>query len=232
MSRPLPLPGDRVSYKAAGRAQRQAHERARACGELTRADLIVLANVLDATTSYSRLADRESARKLARGVSERQARRSLGSLAQRGIIVWVAGRGRGNLTIVGVPPAGVKADDYQSALQGAGLAAFPSGAEPEKGTGTGAKSGQPTRAREGREVNRGVRTTALTEEEVGPTGSSSRPKLATEDGEGPPAVEGASLGNGSGAAPDVQDSGAGSGSFGTPEPLFECEALTRRPKWA
>jgi hypothetical protein len=123
-----------LSYADAGRALRQAHERAVAATEpdLATADWQVFSAVLAATVSLSKYADRLRAEDLAQsaGVSPRQARRSLGRLAAHGIVLWVPGRGRGRLTKVGVPEQGRKAADY--------LATFAPAAErPEDG-----KSGQ------------------------------------------------------------------------------------------
>src|SRR5207245_1898508 len=86
--------------------------------ELSRGNLRVLAAVLAATTSYSKLTDRVSLAAIAveANVSVKQTGRSLRRLAEAGVLVFVPGRGAGNLSVVGVPPDGVKADEYLSAL--------------------------------------------------------------------------------------------------------------------
>jgi hypothetical protein len=117
--------GERVSYRDAGAAQRQAHDRARACTDLTFADWKVLDNVLDKTTSFSKLADHVFQADLARGVSPRQVRRSLRRLAGRGVLAYTSGLGAGNPTVVAVPPAGRKADERLSALRASDPSAFP-----------------------------------------------------------------------------------------------------------
>jgi hypothetical protein len=133
-----PMVHERVSYAVAGRAQRQANLRAKAAQpKLYGIDKDVLAAVLDFTTSYSRLTDYRSPAEVAQaaGTEERQARRSLRKLSNGGIIVYVPGLGRGNVSVIGVPPEGVKADKYVSAL---GLS-LPKTASKKKRTPTATK---------------------------------------------------------------------------------------------
>jgi hypothetical protein len=157
----VPLPGERVSYATAARAHRQANERAFACSDLTRADLIVLANALEQTTTFSKLAARLRAEKLDRGVSRAQRKRSLRKLDRSGVLVWIAGQGAGRLTIIGIPPHGMSAAEYQKELISGALsepekrahAARPSRG-PKKGSETPLKKGSgPSRARGVREKN-------------------------------------------------------------------------------
>jgi hypothetical protein len=145
------LLGERVAYSRAGRAARQANARAVALGdELSRADWLVLVAVILATTSYSRLVDRVEQRQLVAtsGVSARQVRRSLGRLAEGGVLIWVPGRGSGVLTVVGVPPEGTKADDYLSSL---GLPASSAFQTPKADRNPGEKADSHARARKSTE---------------------------------------------------------------------------------
>jgi hypothetical protein len=148
--------GVRVPYRDAGAAQRQAHRRAVA-RDLSEANWRVLAVVLDLTTSYSKLTDRVLQAQIvkASATSARTVRRSLRRLAEFGVIVFVPGLGAGHKTIVGVPPAGVKADEYLSALGLPNLAALDAG---KADRAAGRKSGQPTRARGSREDVRGEKS--------------------------------------------------------------------------
>lgn len=134
--------GERASYVETGKAMRQAVERAVMLGdELSRGNLRVLAAVLAATTSYSKLTDRVSLAIVAvkANVSVKQTGRSLRRLAEAGVVVFVPGLGAGNLSVVGVPPEGVKADEYLSAL---GLRSLV-----RKGDRTAPRKGTPTRTR-------------------------------------------------------------------------------------
>jgi len=150
----LPI-GERVPYAVAGRAARQAVDRAVELGDVvTRADWQVLSAVLYATSTYSRLVDRwpleetdlmPNTRPLpdVAGVSERQARRSLSKLAKHGIVVYIPGRGAGNITVIGVPAEGQKADEHLAALGSA--KSGQSGAQ--KADSAGSEKRPPTRAR-------------------------------------------------------------------------------------
>jgi hypothetical protein len=77
------------------------------------------------------------------GLSARQTRRSLRRLAERGVIVFQPGRGAGVLTVVGFPPEGMKAAEWQAALRLQPVSAF----SPQKVDKlAGRKSGHPARA--------------------------------------------------------------------------------------
>jgi hypothetical protein len=155
--------GERVPYKVAAAAQRQAHARAFAIDRVTLGDVKVLDAVLDETAAYSKLTDRVPTARIARRarVSIRTVRRSLAKLAEHGAVVYEPGLGRGNLTVVGVSPAGEKADVYLSALREADPAGFPprkadadpSAFPPAPASAFPAGKGTPTRARVGREEN-------------------------------------------------------------------------------
>jgi hypothetical protein len=103
----LPGLGDRVSYAVAGRAQRQAHERARRAG-LSFGEWRVLDVVLDLTTSYSKLADQVERSEVARraGLSADRTGRALAKLSSVGIVFYRPGLGAGNLSVVAVPGEG------------------------------------------------------------------------------------------------------------------------------
>jgi hypothetical protein len=164
----------RAHYSEAGAAMRQALARA-GDAELSPADRRVLDAVLVATVSWSRLEDEVPLGELAdvAGCSARQARRSLARLSALGIVVHRVGRGRSNLTRVGVPPC---EKSGQVAVRFSGE---------EKGTDRASKSGQEpprkadshTRARRDRE---GPRRTEK--------GSSYIPATTTRNG-GPAADE-------------------------------------------
>jgi hypothetical protein len=153
---------ERVSYVIAAKAQRQANERAAAL-KLSSGDRAVLAAVLDLTTSYSKLVDHVQPEQLARRARQslRTVQRSLPRLADAGIIVHVAGCGAGNVTVVGVPPEGVKGDTYLSSFHDSELSPFPSA----KGDKKTPERVTPTRARLSRE-DLPRRTTALGKEEA------------------------------------------------------------------
>ncbi|HXH89710.1 MAG TPA: SgrR family transcriptional regulator [Gaiellaceae bacterium] len=95
---------ERVSYRDAGAAMREALGRAGAA-DLSLADRKVLDAVLAATVSYSKLWDQLPLAQIAEAAacSTRQARRSLQRLSEAGIVVYVPGRGSGNLSRVGLP---------------------------------------------------------------------------------------------------------------------------------
>lgn len=105
---------DRVPYRTAGAAQRQATAHALRSG-ITTLQWRVLAVVFDLTTSYSKLEDRTSARQIAARVYGVDAEKVMGSerkrvsyalkrLADLGIIVYGAPRGgRYAGFIVGIP---------------------------------------------------------------------------------------------------------------------------------
>ena len=145
---------ERVPYRAAGAAQRQAHRRAAGCPHrLPPGHLRTLAAVCDETASYSKLAAHVETLRLAKlaNLSVRQLRRALAALAAAGIIVHRAGLGAGNRTVVGIPPDGMKADAYASAL---GLADRVPFSACESGHSSRPEKGTSTRARESREAFR------------------------------------------------------------------------------
>lgn len=109
--------GERVAYRAAGAAHRQANRRACAAS-LSETDMRVLAVVLELTVSYSKLTDSVAHSQLTDrcACSPRQLRRSLRRLVECGVIAYQPGRGRGNSSIIGVPPEGKNADEYLSSL--------------------------------------------------------------------------------------------------------------------
>jgi hypothetical protein len=106
--------GERVPFTEVGKAQRQATQRAvlaLAADEIKPGDMLVLLRVLDLTTSYSRFADRVGRSQLAppgmsEGAATRAVTRGCSRLANAGVIYYAPGRGRGNLTVVGLPPVG------------------------------------------------------------------------------------------------------------------------------
>lgn len=110
--------GGRVPYRQAGQAQRLASVRANQTPGLRLADRRLLDAIFAYTTTYSKLADHVSVAQLAEaaGLSERQVRRSLTRMREAGVILHVPGRGRGRLTVVGVPEADAKEDRPTAAL--------------------------------------------------------------------------------------------------------------------
>lgn len=196
-----PLPGERVSYATAARAHRQANERAFARSDLTRADLIVLANALEQTTTFSKLATRLRADKLGRGVSKAQRKRSLGKLDSYGVLVWIQGQGAGRLTIIGIPPHGMSAAEYRKGLSSGALSepekrahtARPS-RDAKKGSETPLKKGSvPSRARGVREKNTSEKKDLKQRQEqnhsgpFSPNGHSPCDQNVVSDGAGRPA---------------------------------------------
>lgn len=101
------MSGERVAYREAGNAMREALRRARGAG-LSPTDRNVLDAVLALTVSYSKLEDEISPATIAEeaGCSLRQARRSLRKLDDLGIVVYVPGLGRGRTSVVGLPVEG------------------------------------------------------------------------------------------------------------------------------
>jgi hypothetical protein len=136
--------GARVTYPQAGAAQRAACRRANETPDLRVSDWRVLCAVFGLTTSYSRLRDAVSVALLvvASGLSERQVRRSLARLREAGVVVHVPGRGRGRLTVVGVPEADGKAATPSAAFPGDKGGQHGRLAGDEKRTGSAPKSGQ------------------------------------------------------------------------------------------
>jgi DNA-binding transcriptional ArsR family regulator len=110
--------GVRVPYRRAGAAQRAASLRANKAPGLRLADRRVLDAVFAFTTTYSKLADKVSVAQLveATSLSDRQVRRSLTRLREADVITHVPGRGRGRLTVVGVPKADAKEDTFSTAF--------------------------------------------------------------------------------------------------------------------
>jgi hypothetical protein len=106
--------GARIRYADAGAAERQATRRATlalAAGEIKPGDLLVLLRIIDLTVSYSKFADRVTRAQLApAGMSEAAAAKAVTRgcrrLAEAGVVFVRPGRGRGNLTIIGIPPVG------------------------------------------------------------------------------------------------------------------------------
>jgi DNA-binding transcriptional ArsR family regulator len=153
----MPDVGIRVAYRRAGAAQRAASRRANDAPGLRQADRRLLDAVFAYTTTYSKLTDHVSVTQLAEaaGLSERQVRRSLRRLREVGVIEHVPGRGRGRLTVVGVPEADAKADRPSATFAGGkeavGKAAFeggenrPAGAS-ESGQGHAQKEAERARA--------------------------------------------------------------------------------------
>lgn len=86
----------RDAYADVGVAIRQAHERARDAGDLTRRDWRVLSAIVALVASYSRLVDRLTVGQIAEaaGVDERNTKRALARLRDRGVIVRAESRGR------------------------------------------------------------------------------------------------------------------------------------------
>jgi hypothetical protein len=87
---------------------RRALQRA-AVNDLTRADWRVLGAVLTLTASYSRTVDFVFVADVARlaGLkTERSASRSIGRLIRFGVIEWEPGRGRGQPSLLSLPPKG------------------------------------------------------------------------------------------------------------------------------
>ena len=148
--------GERERYANAGAAMRQAFARMVLLADPvpSEGDWRTFCAVLCFTVSYSKLVDRVARVQLVAksGLSDRQVRRSLRRLAEGGVLVFAPGRGAGHLTVVGIPPDGQKAAEYQAALGLPPLAAFEAKKADEA---TGRKSGQPTRARGTREDVRG-----------------------------------------------------------------------------
>jgi hypothetical protein len=136
--------GERATYAVAGKAARQAHRRLRSMTspKPSESDWRAFSAVRVWTTDYSKLDDYVSQRQLAEeaGLSSRQLRRTLRRLAETGVIVFQPGRGAGNLTVVGFPPEGMKAAEWQSAL---GLAPLPPVAAPKADKLRVRKSGHP-----------------------------------------------------------------------------------------
>jgi hypothetical protein len=123
----LPGVGERVSYAVAGRAQRQAHDRARQAG-LSFGEWRVLDVVLDLTTSYSKLADEVERSDVARraGLSADRTGQALAKLSRLGIVFYRPGLGAGILSVVAVPREGEKADVYAAAFAAGKADAQPS----------------------------------------------------------------------------------------------------------
>jgi hypothetical protein len=220
--------GERVSYAVAGKAQRQAHARAREAG-LSFGEWRVLDAVLDVTTAYSKLADEVARTDVARraGLSPDRTAKALAKLAGHGLLYYRAGLGAGNLSIVAVPPPGEKGDVYASAFGAGGGEKGDAQRAPFDGAETspfeqperrlrGRGKGDVQRARV-RTEEREVQAERLTEEETVRAGSSSRPKLATSVGEGT-----------AGSARD------GARSIGADEQaaLFDAGADVKEPPWA
>jgi hypothetical protein len=205
--------GERVSYAVAGKAQRQAHARAREAG-LSFGEWRVLDVVLDMTTTFSKLVDEVARTELARraGLSPDRTAKALAKLARLGIIFYRAGLGAGNLSLVAVPRAGAKGDVYASAFGAAGTSPF----ERAERRRSGREKGDVQRARV-RTEEREVEAERLSEEETVRTGSSSRPKLATAVGEGTAAF--------------AVDGARSIGADGQPA-LFDSEPGAKEPPWA
>jgi hypothetical protein len=176
-----PALGERVPYRLACAATRQAHQRARDAG-LSFGEWRVLAAVLDKTTSYSKLADEVARGELARwaDLSADRTAKALAKLSSLGIVFYRAGLGAGNLSVVAVPPPGAKGDVYASAFGAGQTSPFE---EPERRR-RGRGKGDVQRAREKTEEREEEPERLSEEGTVGATGSSPRPKLATEVGEG------------------------------------------------
>jgi len=88
------MEAERVNYREAGAAMREALGRAREA-DLSLADRKVLDAVLAATVSYSKLWDSLPLAQIAEAAacSTRQTRRSLQRLSGAGVVVYLPGRG-------------------------------------------------------------------------------------------------------------------------------------------
>lgn len=187
MSERVPAIEERVSYVAAGRAERQAW--LRAPRDLSAGNLRVLGAVFGFTTSYSKLTCYVSQVELAgfAKVSTRTVSRSLALLAETGVVVFVPGDGAGNLTLIGVPPYGEKGDAYLSTLGLSNLSTF-----------EGAEGGQDRRVKvdtqRGRvtigEARRTRANPSPKEERLGPSASRDQdPVVGEETPSGPDLLE-------------------------------------------
>jgi len=111
----------RVPYRTAGAAARAAFRKARQLG-CGLEELATLQAVVSLTALYSKLEDHVSHAQLAMeaGLHPRNARRALSSLAAKGLISYEPGRGRGNLSWVGLPSDEKGADraPYSSRKEG------------------------------------------------------------------------------------------------------------------
>lgn len=147
--------GERARYAECGKAMRQAQRRlvALISPVATDADVRAFLAVCCLTVAYSKLDDHVSQAQVAElaRLSSRQTRRSLRRLAERDVIIFQPGRGAGVLTVIGVPPEGVKADDYQAALGLKPVSAF---TPPKADKLNARKSGHPTRAHVNREAEK------------------------------------------------------------------------------
>jgi hypothetical protein len=152
---PVTQVGEGVGFVGAAKAGRQAIVRASKLPDLSLADRCILDAVLYFTVFYSKLTDYVGGSEIARvsNVSTRTVRRSLRRLAEGAVIVYVPGGGRGRKTVVGVPPANVKADIYLSSLGLPSLADIDGGKGDKKPGFVLEKGGHPARACVDREVN-------------------------------------------------------------------------------
>ncbi len=129
------MAGERVAYREAGEAMREALRRASEA-ELSLTDRKVLDAVLVATVSYSKLDDRLPLAQIvtAAGCSARQAQRSLQRLPGLGIVVYAPGRGRGNVSLVGLPKRRQLSVSFPAAKKETGRAVKGDRSRPEKVT--------------------------------------------------------------------------------------------------
>lgn len=97
------MTGDRVAYRVAASAGREAFRRARAVG-CSMEELAALQAVVSLTALYSKLSDEVSVAEIAEeaALHPKNAARALRALAGRGVIVYEPGRGRGNISTVGL----------------------------------------------------------------------------------------------------------------------------------
>jgi hypothetical protein len=104
--------GDRSKYVEVGAAIRQAAARAAEKG-ITPRECRALLAVVALVSSYSRLTDRVPVRRCSQpsiaemaALPDKQAGAVLKSLADKGIVVYAPSRGRGRVSLVGLPPDG------------------------------------------------------------------------------------------------------------------------------
>lgn len=135
------MTGDRVAYRVAASAGREAFRRARALG-CSMEELAALQAVVSLTALYSKLSDEVSVAEIAEeaALHPKNAARALRSLAGRGVIVYEPGRGRGNISTVGLPEAAREKGASRAPLS-----------TREKGADQPPKREPPTRARVDRE---------------------------------------------------------------------------------
>lgn len=112
------MSGVRESYTDVGRAMRVAIDRA-AEAEVPRACHVTLEAVFALVASYSRLEDDISIEQLARAarLHPKTVERALHRLRDLGIVDYVGGRGRSNVSRIGLPPVEEKGTSRGSPLR-------------------------------------------------------------------------------------------------------------------